>query len=166
MVDASETLANRTNAKHFPLRNKQTTMANLPVPAAKEPHRASLESPQAGEEDDEIDAVETAFLKGSFREALTAANRYLIHKKANTSTTATTETVRIRTPLLPRLDDPEEDAAAESSTTMVVHGGESDATDRAAAVALQSWYELSKLEKKNNKKTSRAHQIQVVAIYT
>jgi len=126
-------------------------MANLPpVPAAKEPPRASLESP-AGEED-EIDAVETAFLKGSFREALTSANRYLIHKKANTSkNNATTETVRIRTPLLPRLMDPQ-DAAAESSTmVVVVHGGESNATDRAAAVALQSWYELSKLEKKNNK---------------
>jgi len=105
---------------------------------------------------DEVESLEDVFLKGNFRDALKMANNFLRnaandHQYEKTSDRSN-EGSSFRLPTtLGWLKPPKQ-----SCTIHVYWNQESDDTDRAAAVALQSWYELSKLDSKSNTTSAAA----------
>lgn len=144
--------------------------------------RAAPETAPLTTEANEVESMENALLEGSFREALTLANRFLLstrcrfllhrHRRSSFSKKSSNRlasddyhhhqqqqqqpepdddanpdknTIRIQTSRL-SLDGMEErDCHISVCGWAQNNRDEDDAMDRAAAVALQSWYELSKL---------------------
>lgn len=85
----------------------------------------------------DVASVEKAFLEGSFRDALTLANRCL---KQQARSYDNVEARPLLTPLLLHFD------VAKKKRYIAIHWNAeepSDTASRAAAIALQSWYELA-----------------------
>jgi hypothetical protein len=119
----------------------------------------------------DVALAERAFLEGSFSQALSLANRCLKHNKTcgetDEDTLADLSKVRpLLTPLLLKFDRHQkiryisfhwDNSHAQRNPESLPAGNEhvqvSTASDRAAAIALQSWYELYRLEEENRTST-------------
>jgi hypothetical protein len=115
--------------------------APLLTPPRRDLLRSRSDTSSAGSFVDVV-CVEKAFLEGSFREALTLANRCL-KQQAQTFDDNTVEAAwPLLTPLHLQFD------VSSKTRYISFHWGEdvsdTNACSRAAAIALQSWYELSK----------------------
>lgn len=128
--------------------NSQTTSLLATMPPRIDSIISNMsDSSSAGSSFVDVKCVEKAYLEGSFSEALTIANRCL---KQQSQSYDNVQALPLLTPLPLKFD------VCHKTRYISFHWGEeSDSACRAAAIALQSWYELSKQDDSQQQKGHR-----------